>query len=65
MEERIKNLHEFNFFYTMSEVHKMRTAKDVLCLINVLNKQHIKAHFHDRPDAIEVINSWYNDIISN
>jgi len=62
-EERIKSLNDLNFFNTISEVEKMRTAKDVLCLINVLNPQHIDAHFRDMPDSISTINGWCQYIL--
>ncbi|KNZ42444.1 hypothetical protein [Acetobacterium bakii] len=54
--ERIKSKNELNFFNTISEVEKIRTDKDVLCLINVLNPQHMDAYFRVIPDAISTVN---------
>ena len=63
-EEHIKSLQDLNFYSTISTEEKRRTAKDVLCLINVLNPRHLSAHFSDIPNATIKINTWCDDILS-
>jgi len=63
LEERTKLLTDNNFFATITTDEKKRTAKDVLCLMYLLNSNHIKAQFHAMKDdvgmdVIENIGKW-------
>lgn len=66
-EERAKSLTDNNFFPTVSSDEKKRTAKDVLCLMYLLNSNHIKAQFDAmkcdiKGDAIKDIEQWVENI---
>lgn len=63
-ETHIKSLQDLNFYSTVSSDEKQRTAKDILCLIYLLNPQHLKAHFknHDN-SSIPTIEGWCDDIL--
>ena len=63
LEERTKSMTDNNFFATISPDEKKRTAKDVLCLMFLLNESHIKAQFNAMKDdigdvAIADIEEW-------
>ncbi|MBC1943492.1 AAA family ATPase [Listeria booriae] len=64
-ETHIKSLQDLNFYSTVSSEEKQRTAKDILCLIYLLNPQHLKAHFknYDK-ESIPMIESWCKDILT-
>jgi ABC-type dipeptide/oligopeptide/nickel transport system ATPase subunit len=67
LEERVKSLTDNNFFATISTEEKKRTAKDVLCLIYLLNANHMKAQFNAMQDevgtdVIEKIEKWIDAI---
>ena len=64
-EERVRNLHDHQFFSTTSENEKIRTAKDVLCLMSLLNRKHVEAHLCGIPGAIRKIDSWCQSILSS
>jgi len=52
--ERTKSLTDNNFFATITTDEKKRTAKDVLCLMYLLNSNHIKAQFYAMKDEVGV-----------
>ena len=54
LEERTKSLTDINFFATITTDEKKRTAKDVLCLMYLLNSNHIKAQFYAMKDDVGV-----------
>jgi len=54
LEERTKSLTDNNFFATITTDEKKRTAKDVLCLMYLLNINHIKAQFYAMKDDVGV-----------
>lgn len=67
LQDRTKSLTDNNFFATISKDEKKRTAKDVLCLMYLLNSNHIKAQFNAMKneigmDSIENIEKWLNAI---
>lgn len=64
-EEHIKSLHDLNFYSTVSIEEKRRTAKDVLCLINVLNPKHLAAHLNSNQKAISDVEAWCADILNS
>lgn len=66
-EERTKSQTDNNFFATITPDEKRRTAKDVLCFMYSLNRNHIKAQFHAMKDdigvdVIENIEKWLSAI---
>ena len=63
-EERVRNLHDQYFFSATSETEKIRTAKDVLCLMRLLNKQHVEAHLCGIPNATQKIDGWCQNILA-
>ena len=69
LEERVKSLTDNNFFATFTSDEKKRVARDVLCLMYLLNKNHISAHFSTMKDDVGVdalsnIAQWANNIKS-
>ena len=64
-EEEIKSMHDFHFFELISKEEKVRTAKDILCFIFLLNKKHVLTHLSAcGSNAEKTIQSWCNDIIN-
>lgn len=51
-----------DFYENLSPEEKQRTAKDILCFMYLLNKQHIKSHLNDDTNIIE---QWINKISSS
>ena len=66
LEEKTKSLSDVNFFASITPDEKKRTAKDVLCLLYALNKNHLEAHFTkiDEKNAISNIRGWFDAIKS-
>lgn len=63
MEDRVKSIIDINFYDFISVEEKKRTARDVLCLIYVLNKNHLSAHLDTAKKSIKPIESWCKDIL--
>ena len=61
-EEQIKTMSDFRFFSLISNVEKMRTAKDILCFIYLLNRRHLLEHLKNCRNAETELQSWCNDI---
>jgi energy-coupling factor transporter ATP-binding protein EcfA2 len=53
---------QVDFFSFISEPNKRRTAKDILCFMELLNAPHIKAHLG--ADCVRVIDGWCEDILA-
>lgn len=62
-----------DFYSIISPQEKVRTAKDVLCLIYGLNRNHLQAHLknihfneneNNNKNAIDIIQEWYQEIPS-
>lgn len=49
-----------DFFSVISKQEKIRTAKEILCFIYLLNHPHVRAHLGK--DACKTIESWCYDI---
>ncbi len=64
-EERVRNLIDPHFFNTTTETEKIRTAKDILCFIRLLNKKHIESHLCEIPNAVQKIDGWCQGILAN
>lgn len=65
--DRTKTITDYNFFSTISPDEKKRTAKDVLCLMFLLNGTHMRSQFIAMKDdisidAIEDIKQWIEAI---
>jgi wobble nucleotide-excising tRNase len=61
-EEEIKTLPDMNFFGFISAEEKVRTAKDVLCLMYLFNKNHVEAHLLGIDGATDNIENWCESI---
>ena len=61
MEEKLKALTDTSFAFNFSPEEKKRTAKDVLCMIKLLNLQHIESYLPT--EAIANIDIWCNSIV--
>lgn len=58
-EEHVYGVQDMAFFGHISPVEKQRTARDILCLMYQLNKNHVLAHL---PDAKPEIDGWLASI---
>lgn len=64
-EEQVKSMNDLNFFQFISKQEKIRTAKDILCFIYLLNSPHLLAHLKDvDSDAQTTLESWCEQIKS-
>lgn len=53
---------QMDFFSVISEPDKRRTAKEILCFMELLNAPHVKAHLG--ADCANVIDGWCKDILN-
>ena len=53
---------DINFFSVISETEKRRTAKEIICFIYLLNKEHVLAHLGDLGNVSTTIDTWCEDI---
>ena len=53
---------DINFFSVISETEKRRTAKEIICFIYLLNKEHVLAHLGDLGNVSTKIDTWCEDI---
>lgn len=64
-EEQIYTLHNgYNFYEFISEEEKVKTARNILCFIYLLNPYHIQAYLEEK-NAINNIEKWIKDIPNN
>ena len=64
--DRINSMHDgINFFDFISDDEKQKTAKSILCMMYILNREHIISHFRTIPSAISNIRLWCEDIPKN
>ena len=62
-EEQIYNFHDaINLYEFFSSEEKMKTARDILCFMFLLNGEHVKAYL---PHAEQKLISWCNNILNN
>lgn len=59
-EEQARSL-DIDFFSVITEEEKERTAKEIVCFIYLLNKEHIKAHLGDISSTVD---TWCEEIKS-
>lgn len=65
-EEQVYNLHDgANFFKFISDFEKQRTAKDILCLMYLLNPSHIHSYLNSEKNALLNIRKWVKDLKTN
>lgn len=65
-EEQIYSIHDgYNFYQFISEEEKIKTAKNILCFIYLLNPFHIIAYLQTESRAIENIKQWIKSIPDN
>lgn len=65
-EEQIYSIHDgYNFFQFVSEEEKIKTAKNILCFMYLLNRYHIIAYLQTETGAIDNIRRWTNSIPDN
>lgn len=65
MEERVKSLTDATFASNVALEEKEHIAKDVLCFMALLNRNHVKAHLRDIPKAMTNIDSWCEQILQD
>lgn len=62
-EEQVKALDDLNFFSVISSEEKMRTAKDVLCYLYILNAKHVISHLKDNGNNVKTnLEQWCRNI---
>ena len=65
-EEQVYSIHDgYNFYQFISEEEKIKTAKNVLCFMYLLNPYHIIAYLQVESGAIENIKQWVKAIPDN
>ena len=62
-EETVRALPDMNFFSVISPDEKVRTAKDILCFMFLLNPNHIESHLANIAGATKNIENWCNAIL--
>lgn len=60
-EEQTRSM-EVDFLSVISEAEKRRTAKEIICFIYLLNKEHVLAHLRDLGNVSITIDTWCEDI---
>lgn len=61
-EEKVRSLTDLGFSSLLTTEEKRQTAKDVLCLMNVLNPHHVQAHLSEMPNATRDVQEWCKSI---
>ena len=64
-EEQVKAMKDLRFFSVITCAEKKRTARDILCFIFLLNKQHLLFHLANCKDVESTLKSWCQDIKKN
>lgn len=62
MQDRIKTLTNPGFTAQFSEQDKRNTARDIICLLYLLNKPHMSAYLDKKSDFETTIEQWCEDI---
>ena len=63
-EEQVLAMDGFDFFNYISDEEKLRTAKDVLCFIYLLNRVHVLQHLKKYSSAESDLDAWCCEIKS-
>lgn len=61
-QEQTVAMKDLNFFAVISKEEKQRTAKEILCFVYLLNKQHLLSHLKDCENVQSNIDSWCEEI---
>ena len=64
-EDAVKTMQDFYFYPWYSETEKIRVAKDVLCFIFLLNRQHLIEHLKGNKEVEKTIEGWCKNILTN
>ena len=65
-EEQVYGIHDGNSFYKfISDDEKVKTAKNILCFMYLLNSNHIIAYLQEVSGAIDNIRTWVKNIPKN
>ena len=69
LQERAQGIPDTDFFTYISDAEKIRTAKEILIFLNLLNPLHLREHLKTNPsdDVAEILNqihAWENEIFS-
>lgn len=60
--EQIKAMKDYEFFSLISTSEKRRTAKEVLCFLYLLNKQHVLEHLKEINGVGKTLNVWCDEV---
>lgn len=60
-EEQVYSMRDYNFSELISPSEKIRTAKDILCFIFLINPQHMLHHIQNN-NAEKMLKEWCNEI---
>lgn len=60
--EQTQSMSDMYFFTVISDSEKQRTAKEILCFIYLLNKNHLLSHLEGCTDIESNLQHWCNDI---
>ena len=65
-EEQVYSIHDGNSFYKfISENEKVKTAKNILCFMYILNPHHVVAYLQELSGSIDNIKTWVKSIPKN
>ena len=65
LEDRVKTLGDVNIIdFTSKDVLK-KTAQDVICLLYIINPEHIKKHLETKDEDVLIIEGWKNELESS
>lgn len=62
MEERTNSLENMDYFDFLSDQERNRTAREVICFLYLLNKQHVLAHLEGKKDVVRNMQKWCSEI---
>ena len=60
--DQTKAMSDLNYFTAISKEEKIRTAKEILCCIYLLNKSHLLAHLDGCANVDANLSRWCKDI---
>lgn len=60
--DQTKSMSDMNFFTVISNSEKQRTAKEILCFLYLLNKEHLLSHLEGCDSVKENLSDWCNQI---
>lgn len=62
LQDRVKTMSDMNFYEVIGYEQKKRTARDIICLIYLLNKQHLVSHLDTSDNLESDVEKWLEDI---